>query len=134
MPKRHGSTTPVCGSGPTSNCPLTILTIANLWAAWRYTAGWLRAWWISASIVSLAERVLTLAYFIPTMIGLMNAPDTAESVATAARWVEVNYIRHAMALAAWLLALQTFWMWPRHVTSVTMTLATRARPTLHGAS
>ena len=90
--------------------PLTILTIANLWAAWRYTAGWLRAWWISASIVSLAERVLTLAYFIPTMIGLMNAPDTAESVATAARWVEVNYIRHAMALAAWLLALQTFWM------------------------
>ena len=90
--------------------PLTLLTIANLLVAWRYAAGWLRAWWIAASAVSLAERVLTLAYFIPTMIGLMNAPDTPESVATVTRWVELNTIRHALALTAWLLALQTFRM------------------------
>jgi hypothetical protein len=90
--------------------PLTLLTIANLWAAWRYAAGWFRAWWIAASGVSLVERAFTFAYFIPTMIGLMNAPDTADSVAAATRWSELNYIRHALALAAWLLALQTFSM------------------------
>jgi hypothetical protein len=90
--------------------PLTLLTIANLWAAWRYAAGWLRAWWIAASAVSLAERAFTFVYFIPTLIGLMNAPDTAASVSTAIRWSELNYIRHALSLVAWLLALQTFWM------------------------
>ena len=88
--------------------PLTVLTIANLWMAWRYVTGWLRAWWIAASALSLVERVFTFAYFIPTMIGLMNAPDTAESVATAARWSDLNYVRHALAFAAWMLAMQTF--------------------------
>ena len=88
--------------------PLTILTIANLLIAWRFLTGWLRAWWLAASAVSLVERAITFAYFIPTMIGLMNAPDTAESVATAARWAELNYVRHALALAAWILALQAF--------------------------
>jgi hypothetical protein len=88
--------------------PLTLLAIANLWAGWRHAAGWLRMWWMSASAVALVERILTLGYFIPTMIGLMNAPDTAESVATATRWSDLNHFRHVLTLAAWLLALQTF--------------------------
>jgi len=97
--------------------PLTVLTLANLWAAWRHAHGWLRLWWVGASAVSLAERVLTLAYFVPTMIGLMNAPDTVESVATASRWSEMNYVRHSLTLAAWLLALQAFAVAHRAVTT-----------------
>jgi hypothetical protein len=97
--------------------PLTILTVANLWVAWSYTHRWLRLWWVGASAVSLVERVLTLAYFVPTMIGLMNAPDTIESVATASRWSELNYVRHSLTLAAWLLALQAFAIAHRAVTS-----------------
>ena len=97
--------------------PLTILTIANLWVAWRHVTSWLRAWWIAASAVSLAERLFTFAYFIPTMIALMSAPDTAASVATAARWSELNYVRHTLALAAWILAMQTFSLASRTFTS-----------------
>ncbi len=88
--------------------PLTLLTAANLWVAWQYASGWVRAWWLTASSISLIERAFTFAYFIPTMIGLMNAPDTAESIGTAMRWSELNYIRHGLAFVAWLAALQTF--------------------------
>ena len=90
--------------------PLTLLTLASLWTGWKYTAGWLRLWWVGASTISLVERLFSFAYFIPTMIGLMNAPDTPASVATALRWSELNYFRHTLALAAWLSALQAFSM------------------------
>jgi hypothetical protein len=50
------------------------------------------------------------------MIGLMTAPDTAESVATATRWSDLNNLRHVLVLAAWLLALQTFAMASRVTT------------------
>jgi hypothetical protein len=56
----------------------------------------------------LADRVFTFAYFIPTMIGLMNAPDSPASVATAMRWAHLNYLRHALVLTAWLAALKAF--------------------------
>jgi hypothetical protein len=38
----------------------------------------------------------------------MNAADTPASVAAAARWATLNYLRHALVLTAWLAALQTF--------------------------
>lgn len=87
--------------------PLTLLTLANLWAAWR-SAGTVRAWWLTAAAVALAERMFTFAYFIPTMVRLSGAPDSAEAVAAATRWSNLNYLRHAMVLVAWLAALQTF--------------------------
>jgi hypothetical protein len=87
--------------------PLTLLTLANLIAAWR-AAGTLRRWWFAASTAALADRIFTFSYFIPAMVGLMQAPDSAEAVATAMRWGNLNYLRHAMALAAWLLALKAF--------------------------
>jgi hypothetical protein len=87
--------------------PLTLLTLANLIAAWR-AVGPVRGWWLAAGVAALADRVFTFSYFIPTMVGLMRAPDSSESVATAVRWANLNYVRHAIVLAAWLAALKAF--------------------------
>jgi hypothetical protein len=87
--------------------PLTLLTLANVWAAWQPPAS-VRTWWLVAALVALAERIFTFSYFIPTMVGLMNAADTPQAVATAMRWSTVNYARHALVFIAWLSALKTF--------------------------
>jgi hypothetical protein len=87
--------------------PLTLLTLLNLVAAWRAT-GPIRRWWLAAALAILVDRVLTLSYFIPTMIGLMSAADSPASVSIATRWAAMNYIRHALTLGGWLAALKTF--------------------------
>jgi hypothetical protein len=93
--------------GFVSTMPLTLLTLANLFLAWRGN-GPMRAWWLAAALVALAERLLTFFYFIPTMVRLMKAADSHESAAAAVRWANVNYLRHALVLLAWVLALETF--------------------------
>lgn len=93
--------------------PLTLLTLVNLWLAWQSPAP-LRTWWLLAAGVALAERLFTFSYFIPTMVGLMSAGDTPASVATAARWSSLNYLRHALALTAWLTALRAFALFHQH--------------------
>jgi hypothetical protein len=90
-----------------STLPLTLLTLANLFAAWR-AGGAVRGWWLAAALAALAERAFTFSYFIPTMVGLMKAPDSPESAAAATRWSNLNYLRHAIVLAAWLASLRTF--------------------------
>ena len=90
-----------------STGPLTLLTLANLFAAWT-SSGAVRGWWLAAALLVLADRVLTFAYFIPTMIGLMGSGDSPESVATALRWSSANYIRHALVAAGWLSSLEAF--------------------------
>jgi hypothetical protein len=90
-----------------STVPLTLLTLVNLICAWRFS-GPGRGWWLAAALVALADRAFTFSYFIPTMIGLMKAPDSPEWVAVATRWANLNYVRHAIVLAAWLAALQAF--------------------------
>jgi hypothetical protein len=90
-----------------STMPLTLLTLVNLFAAWG-SAGPLRVWWLAAALAALADRALTFVYFIPTMVGLMRAPDSLESVAVATRWWTLNYLRHAIVLAAWLASLKAF--------------------------
>lgn len=87
--------------------PLTLLTLANLFAAWRAAAP-VRAWWLAAALLALADRLFTFSYFIPTMVGLMGAADSPESVAVATRWSTLNYLRHAFVLAAWLASLKAF--------------------------
>ena len=87
--------------------PLTLLTLANLFAGWKAPSE-VRRWWLAAALAALADRILTFGYFIPTMIGLMGAPDSPESVAIAIRWSVFNYVRHALVLIAWLSALKTF--------------------------
>lgn len=45
--------------------PLTLITLANLFAA-RRADGELRRWWLRAVTAALGDRVFTFAYFIPT--------------------------------------------------------------------
>jgi hypothetical protein len=103
--------------------PLTLLTLANLFAARRAT-GALRGWWLAAGLGALADRVFTFSYFIPTMVGLMGVADSPQSVATALRWSALNYVRHAIVLAAWLASLKAFALHaqqsnaPTHLTSL----------------
>jgi hypothetical protein len=87
--------------------PLTLMTLANLAAAW-WTRGHERQWWLGAALAALVDRVLTFAYFIPTMLKLMQEDGLAEPRATASalRWANLNYVRLAFVLAAWLAALQ----------------------------
>lgn len=87
--------------------PLTLLTLANLFAAWR-SSGAVRGWWLAAALAALADRAVTFSYFIPTMVRLMRAVDSPEAVAVATRWWNLNYLRHALVLAAWLMALEAF--------------------------
>jgi Domain of unknown function (DUF1772) len=87
--------------------PLTLITAANLFVAWR-TSGALRTWWLTAAVAALCDRAFTFAYFIPTMVGLMGRTDSAEAVAIATTWANLNYVRHAIVLVAWLAALKAF--------------------------
>lgn len=73
--------------------------------AWR-GAGPERGWWLAAALAALADRALTFSYFIPAMMGLMNAADSPAAVAAAERWMYLNYLRHVLVLAAWLAALR----------------------------
>jgi hypothetical protein len=90
-----------------STGPLTLLTLANQYEAWK-ASGAVRRWWLAAAVLVLADRLMTFSYFIPTMIGLMNAADSPASVAAATRWASLNYARHALVLGGWLAALKTF--------------------------
>jgi hypothetical protein len=87
--------------------PLTLLTLASLVVAWK-TSGPERGWWLTAAMVVFADRLLTFSYFIPTMVGLMNAPDSPASASAAMRWMTLNYLRHALVLVGWLAALKAF--------------------------
>ncbi len=89
--------------------PLTLLTLVNLFAAWR-SRGEIRRWWLAAGFTALADRILTFGYFIPTMIGLMSMADSPEAVATATQWANLNYLRHALVLVAWVAAMKALTM------------------------
>jgi hypothetical protein len=90
--------------------PLTLLTVANFIVAWLVPSP-ARSWWLGAAILALGERILTFSYFIPTIVRLMRAADSSESVTKAVQWANLNYARLAIALAAWLAALKAFSLW-----------------------
>ena len=87
--------------------PLTLLTLANLIAAWR-DDGPRRLWWIGAVAVIIIERLATFSYFIPTMIRLMGteALQQAEVKTALSQWMFLNHGRHVLTLVAWLAALK----------------------------
>jgi anthrone oxygenase-like protein len=86
--------------------PLTILTLASLLMAWR-TPGPRGAWWFTAAVIVLLERVATFGYFIPTMVRLQGDAPPPEPVVRArvSRWLALNYVRNAAYLAAWVAAM-----------------------------
>ena len=87
--------------------PLTLLTIANLFVAWR-ASGPLRGWWLAAALAAVADRAFTFSYFIPTMVRLMGTVDSPDALAVAVQWSNLNYIRLAISAAAWLASLKAF--------------------------
>ena len=86
--------------------PLTLLTLASLPVAWQSGISG-RDHWLGAAVVTLAERAMTFGYFIPTALRLMRAAELPpdEAHAMASRWMRFNYVRVALALVGWLLAL-----------------------------
>lgn len=90
-----------------STGPLTLLTLASLFFAWK-SKGELRKWWMVASCIVLVERLFTFTFFIPNMIALMDMPSNAESVAKAVRWGNFNVVRHVLNMGGWLAALKAF--------------------------
>ncbi len=75
-----------------------------------------RYWWLVAAVAALADRVFTFSYFIPTMLKLMGDETLSEpkSMALALQWVNLNYVRHALPLIAWVTALKAFSVFGKH--------------------
>jgi hypothetical protein len=87
--------------------PLTLLTIANLIAAW-FAEQPIRRWHLAAGAIVFVERVLTFSYFIPAMLRLMQAqgPASFEVEQKLGEWLLLNHGRHALTLCGWLAALK----------------------------
>jgi hypothetical protein len=67
---------------------------------------WASALWEFIGSGLRGDRVLTFAYFIPTMIKLMRSEafGQSEAAAKALQWVRLGFIRHAATRIAWLAA------------------------------
>jgi hypothetical protein len=91
----------------TTTVPLTLLTLANLWAALHSSAD-VRFWWLTAATMAFADRVFTFAYFIPKMVALLGSSNSPEAEASMRRWVKLNYVRLSIVFVAWLAALESF--------------------------
>ena len=87
--------------------PLTLLTLANLVAAWQ-SVGPQHGWWLGAGLVILLERVGTFSFFIPTAIRFGRAERLSPPAASrlVARWVALNHVRTALTGLGWLSALR----------------------------
>lgn len=94
--------------------PLTLLTGANLIAAWKDRSV-RRQWWLSAAVMVLFERIATFSYFIPAMINLTSSdlpgPEINEKLS---QWLFFNHGRHILTLAGWLMALKALSLSPKH--------------------
>lgn len=95
--------------------PLTLLTLANLVAAWR-DQGPRRYWWLSAAVIVLVERIMTFSYFIPTIVWLMKngTLSQTEVAAILSQWMLLDYGRHVLTLVGWVAALKAFSLPGKH--------------------
>ena len=91
--------------------PLTLLTLANLVAAWL-DRGPRRYWWLAAVAIIVVERSATFSYFIPTMIRPMETKEMpqAEVNATLSQWLSLDYGRNVLTLVGWVAALEASWL------------------------
>jgi hypothetical protein len=90
-----------------TSIPLTLLTITSAISI-RYTKGSLRKWWGISTGAAVIDRMMTFGYFVPTMIGLMEHGNSADSeiVKSAILWSDFNYVRIAVVLIAWITAMK----------------------------
>lgn len=95
--------------------PLTLLTLASLALTWR-ARGAMRLWWLTAAIISTADRAVTFAYFIPGLLTLMT--DTGLSPSDAAdmglQWAALDWGRQVLTLLAFLAALRALMLFGDH--------------------
>jgi hypothetical protein len=87
--------------------PLTALTLVSLVLTWQPQDA-LERWWYGAAIITLMERILTFAYFIPQMLKLQRGQvlPASKAAVAATRWTTLNHVRMVLSLAAWLAALR----------------------------
>jgi hypothetical protein len=85
--------------------PLTLLTIASLFAAWTSPEP-MKTWYLAAVAIVVVERIATFAYFIPTMLRLSGMEAGTEVSAGLAQWLTINHGRHLLSLAGWLASLR----------------------------
>ena len=93
--------------GFVTTMPLTLLTIANCVLAFQSHAE-VRSWWLAASLVTLVERAVTFAFFIPTAIKLQKSEAVeASSVSkTVSSWINMNYVRMLLNLIGLVAAMR----------------------------
>lgn len=90
-----------------TSIPLTLLTLASL-VSLKFSKGDLRKWWGFAAGAALIDRIMTFGYFVPTMLYLMGQGNSTDRVIveTAIFWSDLNYLRIAFVLIAWLTAMK----------------------------
>jgi hypothetical protein len=90
--------------------PLTLLTIASLAVA-AQLKGPAGHWWLIAAAMTAGERAATFGYFIPTMLRLQRSTMApAEISQRFDRWAQRSWVRTAVDLSAWLLAMRALTM------------------------
>lgn len=92
-----------------TSIPLTLLTIISIVFVLK-SKGELKKWWGVALVAALLDRIMTFAYFVPTMVSLMEYGNSSEKeiVQSAMFWADVNYVRIAIVLIAWIAAMKAF--------------------------
>lgn len=91
--------------------PVALLALINLILAYRSTAHF-RRWWLTGSVVMLANSVFTYGYFVPEMIKLWDAKNMDPRSVTSLKdmWVTLNYLRLGLAAMGWMALLKAFSM------------------------
>lgn len=85
-----------------------VLAIINAVIAWRMD-GPARAWWLTASLVLIAESVATYGYFVPTILSMMrksHAFNADELLRTVSIWTSLSSLRLLFAVPALLAGLK----------------------------
>lgn len=87
--------------------PASILTVANLVAAWRSGKGVKRRWWLGAVVTNALSVGATYAYFVPTLARIGRAEEHLEREVEemASRWARLNLLRMFIGACAWLAGL-----------------------------
>jgi hypothetical protein len=84
-----------------------LLSIVNIIVAWNYT-GAAHGYWLAAAVAIFITRVVTFAYFIPTMLNKIMKPHTVEHgrlKGIIKQWVNLSPLRLAPELFAWVMTV-----------------------------
>jgi hypothetical protein len=87
---------------------LGLVSIANLFPAWRST-GMRRRWWLFGAGLTVLVIISTFGYFVPTLLKIHGRDLPAgEVIAMTNWWVRLNWLRAALVFIAWVATLRAF--------------------------